>query len=182
MPTYKSPYASAFNTGISRGTSFNTVVASIAKRQGKTPQQVWESLFKADHCYRQKFNGQWIYWPIEHVKTSGTSRKASQLQQWQWFTEWVITNGLATPEKFFKNTGSQQEFMTFARKYFGKQFVWTTTKSKSRKRKSTSSTTRKTTSRHRVIGKSKRRSTTARKRSTSARRRSTTTRAYRRAA
>ncbi len=140
--TYTSPYAASFKSALKRGTSYTAAVQNIASRNNATPQQVWQSLFKANLCFRQKFNGQWIYFPWEAGKTNSTNWKNSQFNSWQWFTEWCIGCGFATPEQFNNNCGSQKDFMNWSRKYFGKQFTGnTTTSNKTRKTKTRKSTT-----------------------------------------
>jgi hypothetical protein len=152
MPsTYTSPYASAFKSAIKRGTSWNVAVNNIASRNNKSPEAVWASLYKADLCFRQKFNGKWIYVPWTAKKTNATTSKGSQFNSWQWFTEWCIASGYATPEQFKKNAGSQKEFMTWCRKFFGKQFTTSTTSSTTKRRSTRKSTSRKSsTSRRRT--------------------------------
>ena len=105
-------------------------VQNIAARNKKTTEYVWNSLFKAGHCFRQKFNGKWIYFPNNVKKANASTWKNSQYNQWQWFCEWCLLNGVATPEQFKNHTGSQKEFMTWCRKFFGRQFNWSTTSSK----------------------------------------------------
>lgn len=154
MPTtYTSPYASAFKSAIKRGTSWNVAVNNIASRNNKTPEFVWNSLYKADLCFRQKFNGKWIYIPFDASKTNSTISKSSQYNTWQWFTEWCITSGVCKPQHFENNCGSQKEFMNWCRKYFGKQFTGSTTttrrvtgRSTSRKSTGRKSSSRKSTS------------------------------------
>jgi len=177
MPsTYTSPFASSFNAAVKRGASYNTAVQNIASRNNKTVAYVWNSLFKAGFCSRQRFNGQWIYFPNNVKKANATTWKNTQFNQWQWFCEWCVINGVATPEQFKNHTGSQKEFMTWCRKFFGRQFNSTTTKSSSRK-----SSTRKSSSKSRTTrakstrGKSKSYKFPASKKSSSTRR-------YRRAA
>ena len=158
MPTkFNSPYATAFKSAIKRGTSYNVAVNNIANRRNKNVTVIWNSLFKAGLVSRQKFNGQWIYFPKNVTKKStATVSKATQHQVWQWFCEWCIITGNVSPEKIVKNTGSQKEFMTFCRKYFGKQFVgFTNTSNKRTKRVGTKSTRkvgRKTTNRAKTTG------------------------------
>ena len=134
MPTstFKSPYATSFKSAIKRGTSYTAAVESIAKRVGKNPSVVWNSLFKAGLCYRQKFNGQWIYFPCEIKKCPATVTKNTQTVCWQWFCDWCLTTGQCTPEQLKKHCGSQKDFMTWCRKFFGKQFTWKTTTTKGR--------------------------------------------------
>ena len=143
---FNSPYATSFKSAVRRGTSYNVAVNNIAKRWKKTPEYVWESLFKAGHCYRQKFNGQWIYWPCNVTKAKSVTWKNSQFNMWQWFCEWCLTNGFCTPQQL-NNYHNQKQFMTFCRKFFGKQYNWTTT-TKTRK-------TRKTTRRRKTTTKGK---------------------------
>ena len=130
MPrTYTSPFASSFNAAIKRGGSYNTAVQNIASRTGKSPEFVWDSLHKAGHCFRQKFNGKYIYFPWNVKKANSTTWKNSQVNSWQWFCEWCLIHGIATPDQFNNHTGSQKDFMSWCRKFFGRQFNWTTTKS-----------------------------------------------------
>ena len=57
MPSnYTSPFATSFKSAINRGTSWNVAVQNIANRNNKTVTFVWNSLFKAGLCNRQKFN------------------------------------------------------------------------------------------------------------------------------
>lgn len=121
--TYKSPFATAFKAGVNRGTSYNHVVWNIAKRSNKSPEFVWESLFKANLCWRQKFNGQWIYFPCELKKSNATTVKFGQYNMWQWFCEWCLTSGTCTPEQLHKHHGSQKEFMTWCRKFWSAQYT-----------------------------------------------------------
>jgi hypothetical protein len=128
MPTtYTSPFASSFKSAVKRGTSYTTAVENIAKRCNKSTNVVWNSLYKAGLCYRQKFNGQWIYWPCNGHKTNSTNWKMSQTHFWQFYCEWCIANGCCTPEQLKNHCGSQKEFMTWCRKFFGKQYTWSTT-------------------------------------------------------
>jgi len=200
MPTkFNSPYATTFKSAIKRGTSYNVAVNNIAKRKNKNISVIWNSLFRAGLVTRQKFNGQWIYFPKNiQKKSTATVSKATQHQMWQWFCEWCLLTGTATPEKLAKNSSSQKEFMTFCRKYFGKQFTGFTTK-KSTKRSTRRTGTKKgsrkvSTSRSKTPKRitTKSRKTTSRTKSgnyrfpTATKRRSTgrktTTRRYRRAA
>lgn len=144
--TYTSPYAASFKSALKRGTSYNAAVQNIANRKNTTPDKVWLSLFKADLCFRQKFNGQWIYFPCDAGKTNSTNWKNTQFNSWQWFTEWCIASGFATPEQFKKNCGSQKDFMNWSRKYFGKQFTWNTTTSNKTRKTTKSSTSKSRTS------------------------------------
>ena len=150
MPSnFKSPYASSFNSAISRGTPCFVVVQGIAKRCSKTPNQVFESLFKGGCCYRQKFNGTWIYWACDGSKSNSTNWKKAQWNCWQSFMDWCICSGTCTPEQLWNNTSSQNNFMSYCKKFWGKQFNGTIGGSKSTSRKRTSATGRKsrTTSR-----------------------------------
>jgi hypothetical protein len=157
MPNnFKSPYATTFKNAVKRGTSWNTAVHNIAKRSNTTPQNVWNSLHKAGLCYRQKFNGQWVYWPVEAKKGNATTWKNSQHQMWQWFCEWAMINGVCKPDQLCNNTGSQMQFMTYCRKFFNKQFSGTTTSSSSRTK------TRRTGSKTKSYTFPKRRTTTRR--------------------
>ena len=181
MPsTYTSPYASSFNAAIKRGASYTTAVQNIADRKNKNSAAVWESLFKAGHCFRQKFNGKWIYFPCNVKKANATTRSVTQYNSWQWFCEWCLTSGLATPAQFNNHTGSQKEFMTWCRKFFGRQFAATTktTRRKTARRKTTRSKSVRTKS---APSKSRRRSA-VKSYKFPAKRRSSTSSRYRRAA
>ena len=137
MPsTIKSPYATSFQTAVKRGTPAGITVAAIAKRQNTTQNVIFNSLYKAGLCLRQKFNGQWVYWPSEDVdiKTSATNAKQAQLQMWQSFIDWCIASGHAKPQLLCDNSGSQQEFMSYCRKYFNRQLNGSASSSPSRKR------------------------------------------------
>ncbi len=170
MPSnFKSPYATSFNSAVKRGVSFVSAVNSIAKRTSKTPKTVWASLFKAGVVNRQKFNGQWVYWPVNWKRASAGVTKEVQFNNWQCFVEWCIVSGMVNPEKMSKATGSQVEFMNFCRKFFAKQFT-SSTKSKSRKsspkRKSTTSARKRPSAKRSTRRSPSKKSTVSRKRTT----------------
>ena len=179
MPTnHKSPYASSFKTAVKNGTPCGVAVNSIAKNKGKTPKMVFESLFKAGLCFRQKFNGQFVYWTSEKCKKgTATHRNNCQNNMWQNFIDWCISSGFCTPEQLKNHCGSQKEFMAYCRKFFGKQFGATTVKKKRKARKSS----RKSTTKKRTTTKSRKRKTTAaskrRKTSTKSKKRTSPTKA-----
>ena len=128
MPSnnFKSPYATSFNNCINRGVPCLIAVQGIAKRNNKTTNQVFESLHKAGCCYRQKFNGTWLYWPCEGSKTTSTNWKKAQINCWQNFVDWCICSGTCTPEQLWNNCGSQNNFMSYCKKFWGKQYTTTT--------------------------------------------------------
>lgn len=182
--TYKSPFATSFKSAIKRGTPCSVAVQNIASRNKKSPQTVFESLFKAGLCHRQKFNGQWIYWPVNVTKNANaTNRNECQWNMWQSFVDWFISSGFCTPEKLNNCASSQQEFMAFCRKYFNKQFA-TNSKPKSKKSKRTrkSNKRRSTTTKARKSSTRGRKRTTGKKRTASpkSKKRSTTTRSKKR--
>ena len=165
MPSYpKSPYASSFNSAVKNGTPGGLAIFNIAKRLGKTPSVIGNSLFRANLVYRQKFNGQWVFWPVNGKRSSAAKFKPVHTQMWQCFIDWALCNGLCKPEQLQKKIGSQKEFMTFCRKFFAKQFGSATPVK--RKRKSTKRTT------------SRKRMTTHARKSPSRKRRSSSTYAY----
>jgi hypothetical protein len=129
--TKTSPFATAFKNAVNRGTPFTVAVNNIAKKNNKTTDYIWQSLYKAGICYRQKFNGQWIYFPCNITKCKSPVVKTSQFNFWQQFCEWCLINGWCTPQQLQKHCGSQQDFMTFCRKFWNKQYT-TTTKTKKR--------------------------------------------------
>lgn len=132
-----SPYASTFKSAIKRGTPCSVAVNNIATRTKKSPTVVYNSLYKAGLCFRQKFNGQWIYWATEGKKSNATTSKNSQWNMWQCFVDWCIASGFCTPSQLNKYCSSQTQFMNFCKKYWSKQFNGTTsskTTSKSKKR------------------------------------------------
>ena len=150
VSTYTSPYAVAFKSAIKRGASWNHCVENIAKRYDKNVNVVWQSLYKAGLCFRQKCNGQWIYWPCNATKCNATTCKTIQINFWQSFCEWCICSGFCTPNQLSNHCGSQKEFMTWCRKFFGKQFsanIGTTTKKRSTTKKSYKFPTGRTTKR-----------------------------------
>lgn len=157
---YTSPFASNFNSAIKRGTPCSVAINSIAKSKSKTPKFIFESLFKAGLCSRQKFNGQWIYWTNQPSKKSNaTTRNDCQNNMWQNFIDWCICSGFCTPEQLSNHSGSQKEFMSFCKKFFAKQFSPATA---TKKRKTSRKTSRKTTA-----TKARKRPSTSKKRSTS---------------
>jgi hypothetical protein len=165
MPSnYTSPFASSFKSAVNRGTSWTVAVQNIAKRNNKTVNFVWNPLWKAGICSRQKFNGQWIYWPNNCKKSNATNWKNSQFNSWQWFCEWAIMNGFCTPEQLNKNKGSQKEFMNYCRKFFAKQFVTNNTTKKSGRKTTTRKSTKRTTSKSRSYKFPTTRRTTTRRR------------------
>ncbi len=128
MPSQtKSPYSSSFGSAIKRGTPAGIAVNSIAKRVNKAPSVIFSSLYKAGLCERQKFNGQWIYWPTENLKRSATQAKLCQHQMWQSFIDWCLASGQCKPEQLERNIGSQSNFMSYCRKYFNRQLTGSTT-------------------------------------------------------
>ena len=53
MPSsHKSPYASAFQSAVKRGTPSFVAVQKIASRRNKTPHAIYQSLHKACLCFR----------------------------------------------------------------------------------------------------------------------------------
>ena len=167
MPSnFKSPFAGTFKSAIKRGTPCWTAINNIANNKKKTFNFVAESLFKGNVVNRQKFNGQWLYFPCEAGKSNATNVKAAQFNMWQSFIDWCVCNGVCTPDQIANNKGSQKEFMNYCRKFFNKQFS-TSTGSKTRKSTRTSSK-KSSVSRKRKPATSKKRSTTtkSKKRST----------------
>ena len=154
-----SPYATSFKASIKRGIPCGATVASIAKRTGKSPSVIFSSLYREELLYRQKLNGQWIYWPIEGFKRSVTNAKKSQLEMFQSFVDWCIASGQCKPEQLYNQTGSQENFIANCRKYYNKQLKAT---SGSRtpttaKRRTASSKSRRPSSRSYAFPKSTRR-------------------------
>jgi hypothetical protein len=144
MPSiHKSPYAPSFRSAIKRGTPASTAVHAIAKRRNTTPSVVFNSLHKAGACHRQKFNGKWIYWPNDDIKTSASNAKSCQTETWQSLIDWCIVSGHCKPQQLKNKCGSQQEFMSYCRKFFNRQLSSSPTKSGSKGRKRTSSTSRR---------------------------------------
>lgn len=144
MPsTNTSPFATAFKSSIKRGVPCSVAVEKIAGRNNKTVNFVFNSLWKAGLCYRQKMNGQWIYWPCDGGKGNATNWKVCQSNMWQCFIDWCICCGVCTPQQLKNNCGSQIEFMNYCKKFWTKQFTGTT-KTKSSGRRTTTSNVRKT--------------------------------------
>ena len=171
---YTSPFASNFNSALKRGTPCSVAINSIAKSKKKTPKSIFESLFKAGLCFRQKFNGQWVYWASECTKKStATSRNECQTNMWQNFIDWCISSGVCTPEQLKNHSGSQKEFMSFCKKFFAKQFSPATSAKKSKTSRKPKRKTSATKARKRPMT-SKKRSTTTRAKKSSTKRKSTT--------
>lgn len=123
MPsTFKSPYASSFTSALKKGTPCHQVVWNISKRTNTAPNTIYQSLWKAGLCQRQKFNGAWLYWPTFGGLTNSTNWKKSQTQMWQWFVDWAVCSGWCTPNQLNNNKGTQQQFMNFCKKFFNSQF------------------------------------------------------------
>ena len=163
----KSPFGPSFNSAIKNGTPCGVAIANIAKRCGKNPSVVGNSLWRAGLCFRQKFNGKFVFWPLNGKKCASAKWMPCHTDMWQCFVDWIICNGWCKPEQMHKHCSSQKEFMTWCRKFFGKQFgPATASKSKSKRKTAKRKTTahkRKTTSAR------KHKSTTAHKRKTTAR-------------
>ena len=124
MPSnFKSPFTTTFKSGINRGVPCSVVVQNIANRNNKTVKFVFNSLWKAGVCNRQKINGQWIYWPCDCKKTNATNVKSCQVNMWQCFVDWCMCSGVCTPEQMSNNCGSQVNFMNYCKKFWGKQFT-----------------------------------------------------------
>ena len=146
MPSqHQSPYASSFKSAIKGGTPCFTAVEKIASRCKKTPNMVFQSLFKAGLCNRQKFNGQWLYWPCEGRKCTATLAKGCQLQMWQCFIDWCIGTGCCTPDQLSRYNGSQKDFMDDCRKFFNRQLTATSTKTIKKRTTSKARRTMRTT-------------------------------------
>ena len=153
--TFKSPFGSSFTSAVRRGTPCTQAVWNISQRQNTTPGKVWQSLWKAGLVQRQKMNGQWIYWPVNGQKGPAGQWKSAQWQMWQWFVDWCITSGQCTPKQLLSHHGSQQAFMTWCRKFFGKQ--WPSQSSTTTRRTSTGRTLRLTGTRSSTTGRRMRR-------------------------
>jgi len=171
--TPHSPFTRAFTTATRRGTPAGVAAQNIAKRNRKTINQVFTSLFQAGQVNRQKIGGQWIYFPVEGTKPNASFARNSQAEMWQAFVDWTIASGNTTPERITANNRTRQQFVNFMKKYFGRQFAsanGTTTTSRS------ASTTRGRSTRS-TVGST--RSTQARKNSTTSTRKTTGTRTLR---
>ena len=132
MPsTPKSPYITPFRSAINRGTPCWQALCNIANTWNTSPSVVGNSLCKAGLCERQKFNGQWIFFPTFGSKSSATVTKKCQTQLWQNFCDWCICNGICTPEQMFNKCGSQASFMKACRPMWNKQFKTTTSRATS---------------------------------------------------
>ena len=151
MPSnFKSPFASAFKSACKRGTPYCQVVENIAKKNNKSEQIIWNSLWKANLVWRQKFNSQWIYFPSFPCKTKASGWKNAQFQCWQFFCEWMLCSGQCTPEQLKKACSSQTELMKWCKKFWGKQFTSSSTstrKTTGRKTTAKRTTTKRTTTR-----------------------------------
>lgn len=113
---FKSPFTSSFNTVTKRGTPASFAVASIAKRTKKSPAQIFESLYKAGQVYRQRVNGQWIFWPVHGTKANASMTRTVRQSAWQAWVDWAIASGWATPEQVSSHTANQQQFTRFVQR------------------------------------------------------------------
>lgn len=152
MPSnYKSPFGTSFNSAIKNGTPCGVAIASIAKRCGKSHSVVGNSLFRAGLCFRQKFNGNFVFWPVHGKKCASAKWKPCHTDMWQCFIDWIICNGCCKPEQMNMHCSSQKEFMTWCRKFFAHQFGPATVSKSKSKRKTTKRKTMKTkTARHKT--------------------------------
>lgn len=125
-----SPFASTFKTAVKRGTPCSLAVNNIASRTNKTPSFVFQSLYKAGLCFRQKVGGQWVYWAVDGKKGNSKNTKVCQNNMWQCFVDWCICSGCCTPNQMHNHCGSQNDFMNFCKKFWGKQFTGSSTTKK----------------------------------------------------
>ena len=153
--TGKSPYATSFKTAIKGGTPCWTAITNIAKRTGKTPTTVATSLKKAGLVIGQKFNGQWIWIPTFVGRKSAQFTKTCQYHHWNWFINWCLVSGVATPRQIVTCFGTQPYFMSAAKKFFAREFtgVTTVTGVKAKRRTATKAKRRTTTKRRRTTPK-----------------------------
>ena len=126
-----SPFSSSFQASARRGTPCSVAVANIAKRQNKTTNQVYQSLYKACIVNRQKINGQWVYWAVQARKSTGPVARQAQAALWQSYVDWALANGHTTPGKIAGHMSSRDEFQGHFKRFFAKQFSVTKTSSRS---------------------------------------------------
>jgi len=126
MPS-KSPFGPTFKSAIMRGTPCFVVVNSICQKTGKSPSFVFKSLCNAGLCWRQKFNGSWIYFPTFGKKSNATNTKLAQCNLWQCFIDWCVCSGCCTPKSLKNHCGPQNSFMNFCKKHCTKPFTGTST-------------------------------------------------------
>lgn len=185
MPTTrKSPFATSFNSAIKRGVPCWQAVQQISKRTGKNPTTIFQSLFNAGCCYRQKVNGQWCYWPVNGKKCNSTFTKQCQFNTWQNFMDWCIASGFCTSKQFKNNCSNPTKFFNFLCNCWTKSFAKSSSTSFSTKKSKTSSKSKKRTT---TKAKAKSRKTTRRSKTTKAyrfptMRKPSSTRRYRQAA
>ncbi|MCA9285617.1 MAG: hypothetical protein KDA22_10395 [Phycisphaerales bacterium] len=121
MPnTTKSPYTTSFCNAINRGTPCWTAICNIANRNGTTPNVVGNSLCKAGCCCRQKFNGQWIFFPTFSGKWNATQGKKCHTNMWQSFVDFCMCSGICTPKQMLNCCGSQAGFVKGCRPFWTK--------------------------------------------------------------
>ncbi len=117
----KSPFATSFNSAIKRGVPCFTAVQQISKRTGKSPSVIFQSLFNAGCCFRQKVNGQWCYWPATGKKSPSFS-KPTQNATWQCFIDWCLASGCCTPKQLKSNSSNPSRFFNFLCNCWSKNF------------------------------------------------------------
>jgi hypothetical protein len=161
--TFKSPFATMFNTGIKKGVPCGIVMNTIAIKTKKSPTVIGQSLFKAGLVWRQKINSQWIYWAKNGKKTINKNINNAQVNLWQCFIDWCIASGVCTPMQVAFKTGNTKNFTKNCSMWVNKFFTangittgvktttgtsaWKNTWTKSKKR---STTGRKTSKSHKA--------------------------------
>ncbi len=118
----KSPFGTSFKNLCTKGTPCWTAIEMIANRTGKSTTTVMNSLCNAGYCCKQKFNGSWICFPTFPCKTNIKNCKKAQTNLWQCFVDWCCCNGFCTPKQFVNHCGTQANFTSWCKKYWGKQF------------------------------------------------------------
>jgi hypothetical protein len=158
MPTtQKSPFASSFNSAIKRGVPCWQAVQQISKRTGKNPNMIFQSLYNAGFCSRQKVNGQWCYWPVNGKKSSSAFTKQCQFNTWQNFIDWCFASGFCTARQFKSNCTNPTKFFNFLTTNWSKSFSKMNSATSST---SNSKTKKRTTTKSKSKSKSKRTKTT----------------------
>lgn len=176
-----SPFTTSFNSSIQRGIPCGTAVQQISKRTGKSVSVIFQSLWNAGACNRQKVNGQWIYWPVNGKKSTSSYTKQCQVKMWQNFIDWCVASGTCTSKQLKTWSASPTKFFSFLNTCFNKMngSSWTGSKLNSSFAFSSSSSTTKRANKTASKKNTKKRTTKTKSRKNTWARSSKTTKSYR---
>ncbi len=116
--TRTSPYAEPLARALASGTPFDAAVVAIARRRGRSPKQVLESLRKAGLSRVQRIAGEDVDLPtaeaVAGVARGGRSAKAARAAEaaaWRSIAAWLLASGAMTAEELAGAAGSRAAFL-----------------------------------------------------------------------